>query len=271
MRVRVYDKLADSYFHSEVYAIINTGWYEKHLVLVPSPNGNYMKFYDYLDKSDNGNIPTVLINTIVSEHPTGWIYVRSDSVDTLLTEYQQRLSQLETRFFEYMGFSWLYENKEVLSKLLLGERLVLQGSLFETKLIDSRIKGWNYIETVADINTLLEYAYGFHDSVIKSINYVSGAYVNDDKSMYPSADIRKVTVLLDSQWCESIELVFEGVTALNLRPPADNYMADISGASLFIKNASVFFFDSDIDMPDTTNDGTWISSYSLRWQIISKR
>lgn len=268
MRVRVYDKLTDSYFHSEVYAIINTGWYEKHLVLVPAPSGHYMKFYDYLDKSDKASVPSVLINTIVSEYPTDWIYVRSGSVDILLTEYQQRLSQSEIRFFEYMGFSWLYVNKEVLTKLLFGEHLVIKGSLFETRLIDTHVSGWNYIETTSDINALLEFAYGFHDSVIKSISYVSGAYVNDDKSMYPSADIRTVTVLIDSQWCATIELIFEGVTALNLRPPADNCTADIFGASLFIKNASVSFFDSEIDMPDTTNSGTWVNSYSLRWRTI---
>lgn len=270
MRVRVYDKLTDSYFYSEVYARINTGWYEKHLVVVPSPDGSYMKFFNYLDKSGNGTPANVLINTITPEHPKEWVYFRSESVDILLPEYQQTLSGLEIRFFEYMGFSWLYEEKEVLSKLLAGESVPIQNGLFETQLIDSKIDGWNYIETTTDIANLLEYAHGFHDSVIRSITYTSGAYVNDDKSMFPLADIRKVNVLFDSQWCESIELIFEGVTALNLRPPSDNYTADIWGASLFTKNASVFFFDSDVDVPDTTNDGTWINSYSLRWKILSE-
>lgn len=52
MRIRVYDKHLGSYFQSEVYAIINTGYYEKYLVSVPSESGGYMKLYDYLDKSD---------------------------------------------------------------------------------------------------------------------------------------------------------------------------------------------------------------------------
>ena len=31
---------------------------------------------------------------------------------------------------------------------------------------------------------------GFHDAVIRGLDYVSGAYVNADKSMYPLADVR---------------------------------------------------------------------------------
>ncbi len=68
--------------------------------------------------------------------------------------------------------------------------------------------------------------------------------------------------------CTTIELIFDGVTALNLRPPADICTADIFGASLFIKNVSVYFFDSEIDMPDTTNSDIWVNSYSLRWRKI---
>ena len=51
MRIRVYDKHLGSYFQSEVYAIINTGYYEKYLVSVPSENGGGMKGYDYSGKS----------------------------------------------------------------------------------------------------------------------------------------------------------------------------------------------------------------------------
>lgn len=62
MRVRVYDKQSGICFQSEVYAIINTGYYEKYLVSVPFGNGGYMKLFDYLDKSDQ-KLP-VLVNLV---------------------------------------------------------------------------------------------------------------------------------------------------------------------------------------------------------------
>lgn len=39
----------------------------------------------------------------------------------------------------------------------------------------------------------------------------------------------------DSQWCDTIEMVFEGVTAFNLRPAGDNYTSGISAAHSFQK------------------------------------
>ena len=71
----------------------------------------------------------------------------------------------------------------------------------------------------------------FHDSVLKELNYVSGAYVNSNRSMFPLGDLYKVTMTIDSQLCQSIEMVFEGVTALNLRLAGDNSAEDIYGAS----------------------------------------
>jgi hypothetical protein len=63
LKVRIYDDNTRSYFKSEVYARINTGWYEKQLVHVPSENGGYICFFDYLDKAENKVPPKVLINT----------------------------------------------------------------------------------------------------------------------------------------------------------------------------------------------------------------
>ena len=98
----------------------------------------------------------------------------------------------------------------------------------------SAIDGWNYIESQDDVSSLMSQAYGFHDSVLKDLNYVSGAYVDKDKNMHPHGNLRKVTMHIESQWCQSIELIFEGVTALNLRPAGDNYSSDISQASCIL-------------------------------------
>lgn len=267
MKVRVYDSLHDTYFKSEVYAIINSGWYEKRLVLVPDQNGAYMKFFDFLDKKENGS-HDVLINTIVSCSPSEWISRRSCSVDIQLEDYNGILDK-KLRFFEYIGYSWIFENKSILAELLVGNTVPVKNSIFENKVISSVTVGWNYIETPEDVENLMDQASDFHDTVLKELNYVSGAYTTSDGIMFPEGDLRKITMYIDSQWCHPIEMIFEGVTALNLRPAGDNYGEDIFEASLFVKDASVFFCDGSLKEIDTSYAGTWIAAYSLRWRFLS--
>jgi len=97
--------------------------------------------------------------------------------------------------------------------------------------------------------------------------YISGSYVDNKKWMYCMDDVRQVTMRFDSQCCRPIEMIFEGVTALNLRPASENYTSEIHAASLFLRNASIFFCDEQMDDIDKTYEGTWIESYNLRWRF----
>lgn len=265
MRVRVYDKQSGICFQSEVYAIINTGYYEKYLVSVPFGNGGYMKLFDYLDKSDQ-KLP-VLVNLVTPQGPEGWIYKQTGKVDRQFEEYRHVLGP-SILLFEYRGFPWLWEDTDTLGALLRGESVLIRGSLFEDRLYsDTALPGWNYVMTQEDADAFQRSVCGFHDAVIRGLDYVSGAYVNADKSMYPLADVRSVSILIQSQQCRDFEMIFEGVTALNLRPAADKYTADIYDASLFVRDASVFFSDSCLEKPDTSYEGTWITAYGLRWRF----
>lgn len=265
MRVRVYDKQSGICFQSEVYAIINTGYYEKYLVSVPFGNGGYMKLFDYLDKSDQ-KLP-VLVNLVTPQGPEGWIYKQTGKVDRQFKEYRHVLGP-SILFFEYRGFPWLWEDTDTLGALLRGESVLIRGSLFEDRLYsDTALPGWNYVMTQEDADAFQRSVCGFHDAVIRGLDYVSGAYVNADKSMYPLADVRSVSILIQSQQCRDFEMIFEGVTALNLRPAVDKYTADIYDASLFVRDASVFFSDSCLEKPDTSYEGTWITAYGLRWRF----
>ncbi|SHI37722.1 hypothetical protein [Clostridium intestinale] len=267
MRVRVYDKKTNTYFKSEVYAIINSGYYEKLLILTPSNIGDYLMFYDYLDKTEK-ELPT-LINKILPNRPHEWITIRSNSVDEQLNKYKPLLTD-DIKFFEYIGFPWIWEDTDTLIKLLHGERISLKGSIFENNLYSEIIQTkWNYVETQEDADIFMELACDLHDSVIKEINYISGAYVDSNKAMYPLDDLRRVTVKIQSQQCSDLEMVFEGVTALNIRPALDNYFSDISGTSLIVKDASLFFCDDCLDVIDTLYNGTWILAYSLKWRFVS--
>lgn len=266
MIVCVYDNTTKTYFKSEVYAKINTGWYEKQLVKVPNADGEYFKFVDYLDKTYTPS--KVLINMILPNIPSDWIGIKSASVEKNLEGYENMIYD-EIKFFEYIGFSWLFNDKPTLTKLLKGESILLKGSIFEDKLLSSYKSGWNYIETQYDIDQLMNQTAGFHDSIIKTINYVSGGYVEINKSMQACDSLRKATFIIDSQISDSIEIVFEGITALNIRPAADNCSAEIYQASLFIQDCLIFFSDDIVTAFDTSHNGTWITSYSARWRFIS--
>ena len=55
--------------------------------------------------------------------------------------------------------------------------------------------------------------YGFHDSCIKELNYVSGAYVAEDFGMYPLNTKRCLKLIIQSQMetVGTIEMEFSGV------------------------------------------------------------
>lgn len=266
MRVRVFDQRTKRYFKSEVYAIINTGYYEKQLVLVPDQSGGYFKFIDYLDKTDDA-LP-VLINTIIPQRPDSWIFKKTNSVDEKLIPYQNRLSE-NIHFFEFIGFQWLWEDVDILTRLLKGESIPIQDTAFEGKLYSDIIQSeWRFIETQENANAFMEEVCGFHDSIIKEIHYISGAFVNIDKSMMPIEDKRSVLIQVQSQQCRNFEMAFQGVTALNLRPAADNYTGDIFDAAIIVQDESIFFSDSFMEHVNLIYEGTWITAYSLKWRYV---
>ena len=269
MFVRVYDKKRKMYFNSEVYAVVNSGWYEKQLVIVLSNEGDYFKFFDYLDKSDP-KAPEVLINSVLSNGFNSdyeWMHKRIDNVDKHLEDYAGLLSE-DIRFFDYRGYSWIYNDKPLLTELLKGGEVSVKGR--ENHIIDAnayKLKGWNYVAGQKDIDFLMESTCGFHDSCLKSLDYVSGSEVFEDKSMRPVDRIRSMKMIIDSQCCDSVELVFEGLLGLNLRPAGDNRTSEISSATLKIKDGVVFFADVELESYDFEEGCTCVKAFSVRWRF----
>ena len=272
MLVRVFDSQSNTYFKSHVYAIINTGWYQKRLVIVPSDNGNYFKLFDEHDK--NRPVANVLINTISSDD-----FCSDFEAIALATGDENRYNVNEKlgdytdlpesiHFYRYYGYSWIYRNKPLLTKLLKGGMVSIKG--YEEQLVNSsvnRLEDWNYVENQADIDFLLQQTASFHDSVLKELKYISGSYVDAENHMRCTDNVRQVTMFFDSQWCSSIEMIFESVIGLNLRPHQDNHFSVIFEASLFIQDETVFFFDSQLNSIDRSYNGTWIEAYRLRWRL----
>ena len=79
---------------------------------------------------------------------------------------------------------------------------------------------WNTIKTEEDIKVFMEQIGFFHDSCIKEMSYVSGAYMNKDCSMYPINDSRNLKMIIYRQFEDfpAIELEFMGIRYLKLYP-----------------------------------------------------
>ena len=131
---------------------------------------------------------------------------------------------------------------------------------------------WKIIDDNDSIMQFMESMCYFHDSCIKEMSYISGAYVSDTLSMLPINTQRILRVVIQRQYEENsmIELEFQGLKKLQLLPNDENYTCEILDASLLMKDGCFYWCDcvylseSDLD----TYDGTLICASALRWRPI---
>jgi hypothetical protein len=128
------------------------------------------------------------------------------------------------------------------------------------------------IESSEDIECLMKKLLRFHDSCIKEIRYISGGYVSEEKTMHPFNSKRIVYMLIQSQHSEIpvIELQFNLIDKLNLKPKFGDYDCVIYEASLIKKNDLFYWSErAGFDTQDADNDNiTWISAKELSWRPL---
>jgi hypothetical protein len=285
MRVRVYDKETGRYFKSEVYAVINEGWYAQYLVLVPDENGAYLKLFDYLDKSREGPIYPVNVNVITKDVPEAWLKKGSQFLQLIQSVFLKYKS--DSKFDSFRGYPWLLDDRDILLALASGNTIRFEDIKTKDKYVSSMLPGWNYVEKQGDADEFMKKCRYFHDSVLTQMSYVSGAGASEgggprnagkaglpSGGIKPTDDVRRVTMCFDSLWGWSLEAVFEGVVSLNLRPAPDNYSSEISEASIRIKDETVYFFTDYVekvtDEKLSSHEGTWIGAYGLRWRFLEQ-
>ena len=114
---------------------------------------------------------------------------------------------------------------------------------------------------------------GFHDSVLKELSYVSGAYVDENLNMYPLNDKACLRVLIQRQdeTMPALELEFSGLQELRLYPTDPSYTSEILDAALFLRNGLVCWCDCGDIGPENFDDyrGTSVCAKSLRWRPIA--
>lgn len=133
---------------------------------------------------------------------------------------------------------------------------------------------WHEIRTEEDITFLMETVGYFHDSCLKELKYVSGAYVNADLSMHPINDTRELKIIIQRQDDNpsAIELVFSGLNNCKLFPSNEQFTCEILDATLLWKGSNILWADcGGLSLEEIEKyDGTVISATGLRWRAVSE-
>lgn len=133
---------------------------------------------------------------------------------------------------------------------------------------------WNEINTDHDLVSFMNKICFFHDSCIKEMKYLSGAYVNEELGMYPVNDRRILKVILQRQFedISMIEMEFEGLKCLKLFPADAQYTCEIFDSTMILKNDCIYWCDcgglSEADLDNYR--GTMICASKFRWRPIEK-
>ena len=131
---------------------------------------------------------------------------------------------------------------------------------------------WKIISTNDEILRFMENVCYFHDSCMKEMHYISGAYVSDDLSMHPLNNRRILRVVIQRQ-CENnsmIELEFQGIEFLKLFPVDEKYTCEILDSTMILKDGKIYWCDcGNISEPDLNNyEGTIICASNLKWRSV---
>lgn len=131
---------------------------------------------------------------------------------------------------------------------------------------------WEIIRTDDEILKFMESVCYFHDSCIKEISYISGAYVDENHSMHPLNDRRVLRVVIQRQYENNsmIEMEFQGLKYLKLIPVDESYTCEILDSTMIIKDGNIYWCDcsdlSGLDLDDYT--GTLICASWFKWRSI---
>ena len=104
---------------------------------------------------------------------------------------------------------------------------------------------WNEITTEKELNSFLDVMCYFHDSCLKEIKYISGAYVNEKLSMSAVNNQRRLSMIVQRQFKNPsvVEMQFVELKYLKLFPSDENYTCEILDATMILKEDCIYWCD----------------------------
>lgn len=155
-----------------------------------------------------------------------------------------------------MGYRDICENFEFLCDILENRSLPVNKSDIVIRTLPDT-EDWQYILTQDDADEFMKLFVGFHDSTLKKLTY-------EEVQATSSA----ITIFDNSAWYGIVEICFEKIVAINIRPEEENLEPYIYDATLIVNNEGVFWADSYMEAEDTSYDGTYIKALSMKWRKI---
>ena len=133
---------------------------------------------------------------------------------------------------------------------------------------------WNSISSEQDLSILMSTVCAFHDSCIKEIKYTSGAYVDNDLTMYPVNDLRALKMIIQRQFDNpsAIELEFLGLKYFRLSTCDEQYTCELHDATMLLKDGYVFWCDcGGLTVAELEQySGTIVCASKLRWRAVNE-
>jgi hypothetical protein len=133
---------------------------------------------------------------------------------------------------------------------------------------------WTEINNEKDLASFMDMHYGFHDSCLKELKYISGAYVNEDLSMHPINDQRILKIIIQRQFMNPsvVEVEFMGLKYLKLYPYNENFTCEILDATMILKDDCIYWCDCGGLTEDDLDSykGTTICASKARWRAADE-
>ena len=133
---------------------------------------------------------------------------------------------------------------------------------------------WSEIADEKDLNSFMDIMYGFHDSCIKEIKYISGAYVDETLGMFPVNNQRILSMIIQRQLTNPsvFEMQFMGLKYLRLFPNDENYTCEILDATMILKEDCIYWCDCGglSEKNIESYAGTTICASRVRWRAVDE-
>lgn len=249
MFVRVYDKPNNRYYKSIVYGTIGVGWFLQYIVL--NPMENCFELVEYLDKSSEPVQP--LVETIQINNDDFKVYE-----NTLLLKYKHycKKNGKSMEINRLCGYSDVCENFDFIDYIIAYKSVSVEKYSIQLRQLSDKDE-WNYIQTQEDANAFMKLFAGFHDSTLERLVY-------DEEHGYT-----RVTAIFDnSGWYGIVELCFEGLFEINIRPAKENYDRYIYEATMLVENETILWTEGLMEKEDLAYDESYIKAMNLKWRKI---
>lgn len=256
MFARIHDKARNQYYKSIVYCCINPGYNGQYVAV--NPETQCFELADSLDKS--GAVPEPLVE-IIQDDTDGWVHYENAHLLRYKAHCQE--NGKEMTIHALTGYRDVCDNSAFLCAILERRAIPVAEAGVALREPDDAAQ-WNYIRTQADADAFMKLFAAFHDSTLEKLCY---------EETYGTT--KATAIFNNSGWYGIAELCFEGVLALNLRPPKENYSREILDATLLVRDETVLWTDSafwpdgqDMQQEMPSSDCSYIKALNLKWRKI---